>query len=826
MMNAFSINGIESLESCFQSLLTVSAIGSVVVLLAIAFHLATSKWISATWLYAFWFVVLIRFVLFAVPESPTSVLNLVMQPTAETPISPNDSDTQLFGADERLIFTSDSVIPIPIDEQAASNRWLPLSYWTLTAIAWLVVLFAMICRLGLGCLSVKRLARATTEPPGELLSRFESLKRRLGMPQRIRLRISNELEVPAMAGVMSPIVIVPEWCCHELDQEQLEMVFTHELIHIQRRDGLIQLVAHLIVMFHWFNPLARIAARFVESTRELSCDRRVIEIWKKFKSVRTQLSSAEILLIERKYGKTILDIAGRASLANNASKYNAAFLGGFVGSNRNLIKQRIAMLVNSRSQWWLRNVVAGGFIALLLAVGFTSAQTVCLPCPPAEMQLLPTASVSQMNAPIVPVYETKPVASMPNPPMLASQDPKPDAPVEMHLLTQDGVAEPQLPQTSDPPAVMAVKPLPHHSQPILLNVGEVKDLSFDHKILEFTVNDAAILSAQSVTPEKLRITAAAPGKTEVVIPNVDRSGRMLRFRIVPDVRDLKSKVEKEFPDAKVSVTGTTNGFINLVGQVTTEQVTKINEFVVANSNLPVRNHLSDMDPIAIKIKVYEVSTTKLKQSEIAWSEVGIDLPNDMKSLRSLLPTKRGTESAVVAKIEDGSFENFLTVIKKQSIAKLLDQPVLVAHDGRVAEFLSGGEFPVAVINEQGQRAAAFRSFGTKIHVTPHVHSQDDMTLEIRAEFSEVDKERSSVTGVPGFRSRRINTGMRVKFGESIALIVDNRNEKNGDKESSELVFLLTPRLVESGIEFNGPEFKLSREAAALKKAHSESSKKR
>ena len=70
MMNAFNINGFESLESCFQNLLIVSAIGSIVVLLAIAFHLATSKWISATWLYAFWFVVLIRFCLLYTSPSP------------------------------------------------------------------------------------------------------------------------------------------------------------------------------------------------------------------------------------------------------------------------------------------------------------------------------------------------------------------------------------------------------------------------------------------------------------------------------------------------------------------------------------------------------------------------------------------------------------------------------------------------------------------------------------------------------------------------------------------------------------------------------------
>lgn len=794
MMNASSFNGFESLESCFQSLLIVSAIGSIVVLMAIAIHVIASKWISATWLYVFWFVVLIRFVVFATPESPTSLLNLVMQPT-QSSISLIDSDTQGLGGNERLIFTSDSVVPIPIDEQAASIRWWPLSIWTLAAIGWLVVVSGLMCRLGLGYLSVKRLVRKTTEPPSELLSRFENLKRQTGLRRRTRLRISNELEIPAMVGTLNPIVIVPEWCCRELDEEQLEMIFTHELIHIQRCDGLIQLVAHLIVVLHWFNPLARIAARFIESTRELSCDRRVIEIWKKSKSVRTQAgSAAETLLIERKYGKTILDIAGRASSVNNASQFNAAFLGGFVGSNQNLIKQRIAMLVNSRSQWWLRNVVAGGFIALLLAVGFTSAQTVCPPCPPTEVQhdnllpLLPQA-----------VPTEQPVSSLL--PLL------PEVPI--YRVATSG--EPVLYDV--PLAAPDLKPLPH-SQPILLNVGEVKRLKFDYSIPELMVKVPAILNVTPLAPKEMRFTAVAPGKTEVHVSNFDRKVQILRFRIVPDVRELKSKVEKEFSDAKVYITATTDGFVNLVGHVTTEQVSKINKFVIANCDLPVRNQLSDKAPIAIKIKVYEVSTTKLNQLGGDWSKYRADLPKDIKGLQTLLPAK----DAGVVKLEDDSLQNFLTVCERHQIATLLDQPILVAHHGHAAEYLSGGEVPVAVIDEKGQHSVEFRSFGTKIQATPHVHSKDEMTLEIHTEVSRVDKEQSSITSVPQFRVRRVNTGMRVKPGETIALIGDYREETNGDKDTTELVFLLTPRLIEQG-----SELKLSKEAAAAKK---EASKKR
>ena len=833
-MNVFNLQSFESLASCFQSLLFVSAIGSIVVSMAIAFHLAASKWISATWLYVFWFVVLLRFVLFVVPESPTSLLNLTAQPATE--ISLIEQDVQGIGEDEQLIFSSEANVPIPIDEATTSFRLSALNCWMFAAIVWLIVAVGLMFRLGLGYLAVKRLIGESSQPSSELAARFESLKRRLRLRQRTRLRVSNEIDVPAMAGLFRPVVILPEWCFRELDHEQLEMVFTHELIHIQRRDGLIQLVAHLIVVLHWFNPLARIAASFIESTRELSCDRRVIEIWRKTKRGRAKAgSNTENLLIERKYGRTILDIAGRAhsmESANNASQFSVAFLSGFVGSNQNLIKQRIAMLVNSRSQLWLRNIVAAGFIALLLAVGFTSAQTICPPVPPAVVQVLPqvTEAIPIAPQPIGPAIPEFPMYSIPMaqlqlpvPETLFPNPPARDLPIDGAVF--------------DTPVAEVAKPNPY-SKPILLNAGQVKRLSFDHQIPEIMVEDPAILIATPVSPDEIQFTAVAPGTTEVHVFDPNRKMQILRFRIVPDVRDLKSKVEKEFPGAEVFVRGTTDGFVNLYGQVTTEQIAKINEFVVANCSLPIRNQLSDTPPIAIKVKIYEVSTTKLKQLGIDWSKGGMDMPAKIETMRSLLPQKNGVSHAentfAFDLLEVNQFDEFLMTLERHNVAKLLDQPILVAQHGHAAEFMSGGEVPFATLNEKGQPIVEFRFYGTKIQTTPHIHSKDEMTLEIRAEVTEIAKDLSTSDGVPGFRVRRLNTGMRMKPKQTIAMIGDYRSGEKGDKDSTELVFLMTPRFIDAkekpavDVEqfSKGPEFKLHREAAAQEESSNESDKRR
>jgi beta-lactamase regulating signal transducer with metallopeptidase domain/Flp pilus assembly secretin CpaC len=829
-MNVPNLSAFESLlVSCFQSLLLVSAVGSIVVLIAIAFHVITSKWISASWLYLLWFVVLSRFVLFAAPESPTSFLNLVAQP--KTAISAIESTVEDTSGDGFLIFSSENVIPIPIDEQTATFSWSQLNIWKIAALVWLLVVIGSLCRLGVGFLRVKRLINQTALPPSDLEIRFEELKQQFRLRERTRLRISDEIEVPAMAGLLSPVVILPSWCCHELDNEQLEMVFTHELVHIQRRDGLIQLVAHLIVVLHWFNPLTRTAARFIDSNRELSCDRRVIELWKKTKQGRFQSGSAHALLVERKYGKTILEIAGRSQSGNNATQFNAALMGGFTGSNQHLIKQRIAMLVSSSSPQWLRNIFAAGFVTLLLAVGFTSAQTVTYPqavCPPDEtvaVQLPPDSFFPPL--PVPDVMPELPRSELPSVSAVDSaqgvwlpQSPMNGLPV--------GAILPQpvnggLQQLSTTPNTEA-KPRPN-AKPIRLNAGEVKDISFDYAIPEIVVRDPAILTATLLSQDRMRFTAVAPGKTEVHVFNLNREAQTLRFHVVPDVRELNAKLKEKFPELKVGVTGMTDGFVNLVGQVATaEQITKINEFVTANCNLPVRNQLTDKDPVAIKVKVYEVSTTKLQTLGIDWSKIDKNVPSEIKSLRSLLPNHSGTPNTKTldfAKLEGDQFDKFLERLEQHNIAKLLDQPILVARPGHMTEYFSGGKVPIAVINEKGQPTVEFRSYGTKIQVTPLFHAKAEMTLEILAEVSEVCEDLADSTGVPGFRVRRINTGLRLNTGDSIALVGDYKHGKNNDAESTELVFLLTPRTIELG-----PEFKLTRKSVDSNKEPREKTKRR
>src|SRR5439155_22452485 len=53
-------------------------------------------------------------------------------------------------------------------------------------------------------------------------------------------------------------------------------VILHELVHVQRRDVLLNWLLILVQGLHWFNPLVWLALRRLRADRELVCDAAVM----------------------------------------------------------------------------------------------------------------------------------------------------------------------------------------------------------------------------------------------------------------------------------------------------------------------------------------------------------------------------------------------------------------------------------------------------------------------------------------------------------------------------------------------------------------------
>lgn len=88
-------------------------------------------------------------------------------------------------------------------------------------------------------------------------------------PAKEGVLVSETLSSPVVFGILRPRIILPVGC---MENPALDLILTHERIHIRRRDYLLKLFALGLVTVHWFNPVLWMAFFFWCRDMELACD--------------------------------------------------------------------------------------------------------------------------------------------------------------------------------------------------------------------------------------------------------------------------------------------------------------------------------------------------------------------------------------------------------------------------------------------------------------------------------------------------------------------------------------------------------------------------
>ncbi|HSL17510.1 MAG TPA: M56 family metallopeptidase [Methylomirabilota bacterium] len=102
-------------------------------------------------------------------------------------------------------------------------------------------------------------------------------RREVGCRRRVRLVVSPEVDVPAVFGLLRPVVILPSHADTWLEDRRTA-VLRHELVHVVRYDWPVRLAARLAAAVYWFNPLAWWAVRRLDLEQELACDEEVLSM--------------------------------------------------------------------------------------------------------------------------------------------------------------------------------------------------------------------------------------------------------------------------------------------------------------------------------------------------------------------------------------------------------------------------------------------------------------------------------------------------------------------------------------------------------------------
>lgn len=90
-----------------------------------------------------------------------------------------------------------------------------------------------------------------------------------------QIRVYDRITSPVAYGVLHPVILLDKPIA-QADEEKLNLILTHEFLHIRRHHILLKWAVFLVCVLHWFNPLVWLMAYFVQRDIESDCDEAVV----------------------------------------------------------------------------------------------------------------------------------------------------------------------------------------------------------------------------------------------------------------------------------------------------------------------------------------------------------------------------------------------------------------------------------------------------------------------------------------------------------------------------------------------------------------------
>ncbi|HXM44049.1 MAG TPA: pilus assembly protein N-terminal domain-containing protein [Bryobacteraceae bacterium] len=393
-----------------------------------------------------------------------------------------------------------------------------------------------------------------------------------------------------------------------------------------------------------------------------------------------------------------------------------------------------------------------------------------------------------------------------------------------------------------PPALRAAE-LQAQNAPLVVTVGKSLVLDNAMNIQRISLANGDLAEAVAVNPREVLINGRAAGETSLII--WQQGGPRLLFDLT--VRASNSKLDnvrgqlaRELPDQDVSVYPEGES-VFLHGTVK-DLSSADRAAAIAGTLGKVVNLLHVVTPaeepqILLKVRFADVDRSVNSQLGInlfstgALNTIGGTTTGQFAPPTIAVPAPGSPVTAAVSNAlnlflfrPDLNLGATIAALESKNLLQILAEPNVMAMNGKQASFISGGEFPVPVVqggSNIGAVTIQFREYGVKLNFTPTITPRGTIRLEVAPEVSSLDYSNGVVLNgftVPALDTRKVQTQVELENGQSFAiagLLNKNFNETLdkipgiGDipllgklfqsrvltKSNSELLIMVTPEIV-------------------------------
>ena len=314
-------------------LLTSVSTSILVILLSLLFALFKTR-VSAQAKYVIWFLVLLSFLFPFRPQFGSGLIRMNAGSTINTVATQVPSGTAQVASQ----VTEKTIEP---------NLWqsfLNLPWFEILIAIWLLGFVFSIARYAYSYILFRKMLKRWGTPVEDegTLAQLQKIQEEMRIKNKVRLLHYPMSQSPMLIGFSDILIVLPE---SDYTEEELQLVFRHELTHYKHYDVLINLLAILVKSLHWFNPIVRLACRETQEVGEMYCDYDVL--------------NDQDMHYRTFYGETILTMIDRSK------KTPIALTTCFYSEKFNL-KRRIISIMDSRLPKKLLSTVFVVAVSVLL----------------------------------------------------------------------------------------------------------------------------------------------------------------------------------------------------------------------------------------------------------------------------------------------------------------------------------------------------------------------------------------------------------------------------------------------------------------------------
>ena len=375
---------------------------------------------------------------------------------------------------------------------------------------------------------------------------------------------------------------------------------------------------------------------------------------------------------------------------------------------------------------------------------------------------------------------------------------------------------------------VVVSPYKDNNEKLYAVVGKTQLIKFDEPVKRISITDPSMADLVLLSPKELLLNGKKAGRTSLVFWGNSDKPVFFNMVVQQDSDSFIQAVEQVAPNEDVKYTFTDDGVI-LSGKISSTNVkNNINNVIKAYNFKLLDLTESSTKQVLLEVKITEASRnfTRELESKFSGGDNYSSFVTDVLGIKDKLDFKNlalagNSGGNYVFSSSSSNIAWSLRAAEAKGDIKILAEPKLLAIDGQAGSFNVGNEIPVpSSVGMSGTTAYSFKSTGVILNFTPTILEQSNrVILKLAPEVSEVDPSYTTQSGIPGFKTRKVDTTVELADGETLIiaglLSHTSSHSKNkipwiGDlpgvgflfssisdkKNETELVIFITPKIVE------------------------------